>query len=243
MDQETETPVGEGRNNNGMIVREFAAELTAGEGRTADVRIVPYGEVITHNDGHGGVPRGVDYREEWLPGVFAHQLNAANRVHANFEHQQGVAGIVGHGRALRETRDGFHGSFEFHKTPGGETALELVRAGALDGVSLEAVPVKNIKAAGGVIQRAKANLYAIAFTRFGAYAGARVLALREQDEQEFETTTFDAELLPVDMDPEVVERCRRLGIKLPQRYQAHPAETDTPAEAGTSADGTRPTDT
>jgi hypothetical protein len=104
-------------------------------------------------------------------------------------------------------------------------------------VSLEARPVKNIRAAGGLIQRAKANLYAIAFTRFGAYSGARVLALREEPE-----TTFDAALLPVDMAPDLIERCRQAGVKLPQRYQAHPDDTDTPAESGTPEDGTRHTD-
>jgi hypothetical protein len=35
---------------------------------------------------------------------------------------------------------------------------------------------------------------------------------------------------------------RALGITLPQRYEAHPAETGTPAEAGTPEDGTRPTE-
>jgi HK97 family phage prohead protease len=225
-------PVTEDDARTNVLVREFAAELTAGEGRTVDVRIVPYGERITHNDGLGGVPRGVDYQEEWLPGVFAHQLNAANRVHANFEHQQGVAGIVGHGLALREAGDGFHGSFVLHETAAGDTTLALVKAGALEGVSLEAVPVKNIKL-GGVIQRAKANLRAVAFTRFGAYSGARVLAVRE------EASTFDAALLPVDMDPELVARCRALGLKMPQHYEAHPDATGTPDESGTP-DGSAP---
>jgi HK97 family phage prohead protease len=225
-----------GRNNDGpeMIVRTFAAELTAGDGRTVDVRIVPYGERISHNDGLGGVPRGVEYQEEWLPGVFSHQVNAANRVVANFEHQPGIAGIVGHGVALREANDGFYGSFKIHETAAGDTALILLREKVVEQVSLEARPVKNIRGAGGVVQRVKANLHALAFTRFGAYSGARVLALREEQE-----TTFDEELIPVAIDPELIERCRRLGIKVPQRYEAHPAETDTPAQSGTSADGTR----
>ena len=118
--------------NPNVIVREFAAELTASEGRTVDVRIVPYGERITHNDGLGGVARGVDYTEEWMPGVFSHQLNAANRVLANYEHQEGIAGVIGHGIALREEADGFHGSFVLHDTPDGDKALLLVRQGVLE---------------------------------------------------------------------------------------------------------------
>lgn len=228
MTQETE------RAERPVLRREFVAEFTPGDGRTVDVRIVPYGERITHNDGHGGVARGVDYTEEWMPGVFDHQLGAANRVLANFEHQEGIGGVVGHGIALRSEQDGLHGSFRLHDTGDGDKTLALVRDGVLDGVSLEARPVKNVRTAQGVIQRVKANLHAVAFTRFAAFAGARVLAIREEPEN-----IFDEEILPVGPDPELIERCRRLGIRLPQRYQAHPAETDTPAETGTSADGTR----
>lgn len=222
--------------DRGLIRREFAADLTVGDGRTVDVRIVPYGEQISHNDGHGGVPRGVMYREEWLPGVFAHQLGAAHRVIANYEHQPGIGGVVARGVALREASDGFHGSFRLLNTPAGDTMLELLQEKAVDGVSVEAKAVKNIRS-GGLIQRAKANLYGIAFTRFGAFSGAKVLALREQA-----PVTFDEEILPVDLSTEVVERCRRLGIKLPQRYEeAHPDETDTPSDdEGTPEDGTRP---
>lgn len=219
-----------------LLQRTFAAELSAGDGRTVDVRIVPYGERITHNDGMGGVARGVDYEEEWLPGVFSHQVNAAHRVVANFEHQEGILGIVGKGVELREASDGFHGSFKLLNTQAGDTMLELLREDAVDGVSLEAVPVKNIRS-GRLVQRAKANLRAIAFTRFAAYTGSRVLALREEPE-----ITFDAALLPVDMDPDLVERCRRAGVKLPQRYEAHPDASDTSAAADTSEDGTRPAD-
>jgi hypothetical protein len=35
-----------------------------------------------------------------MPGLYDKQLRAANRVFLNFEHQQGVAGIVGHGIEL-----------------------------------------------------------------------------------------------------------------------------------------------
>ena len=223
-----------GNSSDGLIHREFVAELTAGEGRTVDVRIVPYGERIEHNDGLGGVPRGVMYREEWMPGVFAHQLNAANRVVANYEHQGGLGGVVGHAVALRDSTDGFHGSFVLHDTPDGEKALLMVKQGVLGGVSLEAAPVKNVRTRDGVVQRIKANLRAVALTRFPAYQNARVLAVREEP-----TFVWDEELLPAELPDEVVERCRRLGIKLPQRFEAHPDETDTPAESGTSVSGTR----
>jgi uncharacterized protein len=221
----------------GLLHRVYAAELTPAAGRTVDVRIVPYGERITHNDGLGGVPKGVPYVEEWAPGAFSPQLKAANRVLANFEHQQGLAGVVGHGMSLEERKDALYGSFRIHDTPDGDKALTLIREGVLDGVSVEAIPKKSIRTAEGVVKRVKAHLRAIAFCREPAYSSAVVLALREEAE-----TIFDEELLPVAPNSELLERCRRLGIRLPQRYQAHPAENGHPGETGTPEDGTRQTE-
>jgi hypothetical protein len=70
--------------------------------------------------------------------------------------------------------------------------------------------------------------------------GSQVLALRgEHDEPEY---TLEAELLPVSMDPHVVERVRQLGFALPDRYNAHPVDEGTPTEMGTpDDDGTRET--
>lgn len=220
-----------------VLHREYAAELTPGDGRTIDVRIVPYGERITHNDGHGGVPVGVDYQEEWVQGAFADQVKAHGRereVLVNFEHQDGLQGVIGHGLALREEADGFYGSFRLHDTPDGEKALMLVREQVLRTISLEAKPKRSIRSAEGVIQRVKAHLVNVALTRFGAYKGAVVLAVREEAD-----ILLDEALMPVQPDPELIERCRRLGIKIPQRYEAHPDETGTPDE-GTPVDGTRP---
>lgn len=217
----------------GLLHREYAAEITRGDGRTVDVRVVPFGERIRHNDGLGGVPRGEWYEEEFMPGAFDHQLNAAHRLLANWEHQQGMSGLVGKGIALRSEADGYHGTFRILDGSDGDKLLQLL-PDAVDGVSLEARPVKNHRTKDGVVQRVKAHLVGIAFTRFGAYQGAKVLAVREEAQ-----TTIDEEFLPVDIDPELIERCRRLGVDLPQRYQAHLDDTDTPAEPGTSEADTR----
>jgi len=218
----------------GVIRRVYAAEMRAGDGRTVDVRIVPFGERAMANDGLGGVAAGVPYDEEWMPGCFDHQLNAANRVLANFEHQAGIGGVVGHGLSLHAEADGYHGSFRMHETSDGEKALMLIRENVLGGVSLEAVPAKSIRTATGIVQRVKAHLRAVAFCRTPAFDGARVLAVREQQ-------LIDAELLPYDIDVELVERLRAQNIALPDRYAAHPADTDTPSDDGTPDEsGTRP---
>lgn len=234
VDGRTEDGPGE---RDDTVVRTFATDVVAGDGRTIDMRIVPYGERIEHNDGLGGVPKGVLYREEWAPGCFDEQLVAGHRLKVllNFEHQPGVANVVGKGVALRSERDGLHGTFRALETEAGNTALELVRDGILDGVSLEARPKRggSVRTADGVVRRVRAHLVNVALCREPAYAGARVLALREAA-----TTVFDEEILPVEIDPTLIERCRQLGIKIPQRYKGHPDTTDTPADAGTSESGT-----
>jgi HK97 family phage prohead protease len=221
---------------SGLLRREFAADLSVGDGRTVDVRIVPYGERVRHNDGAHG--RGGWYEEEFVPGVFNHQLNAANRVHANIEHEPSSSATVGYGVLLREAADGFYGTFRLLDTPAGETARQLIEAGALDGVSLEAKEVRTIRGKDGVLRRAKANLRAIAFTRFGSYRGAKVLAMREEAQDDLEGL-IDEALLPVDIDPGLIKRLQAQGIELPSRYRAHPADTGTPSDDGTPDDGTR----
>ena len=208
-----------------FLVRAFESAGVEVEGRTVDVRVVPFGEVArVSDDGRS------EYDEEWMPGCFDHQLRAAFRIPANYKHRGGILDVVGHGLELRSEPDGYHASFEIHETPQGDTALAMIRAGALPSVSLEAVAKKTVRSVSGVVQRIKADLRGLAFCQVGAFAGAQVLAVREQPEQ-----ILDAALLPVDMDPELVERCRRLGIALPQRYEAHPAE-DTPDTSGTSSE-------
>lgn len=224
LEHETKT---EGRES-GLLVREFAAADLEVTGRTVDVRVVPFGEVARVAD----PPDFREYDEEWMPGVFDHQLNAANRIHARYGHSPHVLDVVGHGLELRREQDGYHVSTKIHETPQGETTLELLRGGALPAVSLEARPVKSIRSAGGVVQRMKANMTGFAFCREGAFKGAQVLAIREAQ-------ILDEEMLPVDLDPDLVARLRGQGIVLPDRYQAHPAETGTPASAGTPEDGTR----
>jgi HK97 family phage prohead protease len=208
-----------------LLTRAFEVAAVEVEGRTVDVRIVPFGEIARVAD----PPDFTPYDEEFVPGCFDHQLNAANRVHANYEHGHGISDVVGHGVTLRAEADGYHLTSTIHRTNNGDTALELINAGALPGVSVEFHPVKNIKN-GSLVQRVRANLRGFAFCRQGAYAGAQVLAVRGEDEEPEQT--LDAALLPVPMSEERIQRLRALGIKLPSRYEAHPA-TGTPEASGT----------
>jgi HK97 family phage prohead protease len=220
-----------------LLVREFVAADLEVKGRTVDVRVVPFEEVATVSD----PPYDRTYREQWMPGVFDHQLKAANHIQARYGHSPHIIDVVGRGISLRHESDGYHISTKIFETPGGDTALELLRDGSLPSVSLEAQPRPNgsRRSADGIVKRFKANLTGFAFCRQGAFVGAQVLAIREA----MIVDEIDEDLLPVDIDPERVERLRAQGIVLPSRYQAHPADTGTPAEAGTpDDDGTRQTE-
>jgi len=216
------------------VLRRYA-HIDAVEGRTVDVRIVPYGvSAEVSDDGRNF------YREEWASGAFDDQLVAGHRLKVlmNFEHQRGIANVIGKGVALRSEPNELRGTFEVMKSSAGDSALELINDGILDGISLEAYAKKTVRTVDGVRRRVKAHLDGVALCRYPAFSDARVLAVRE--EEIADEVVFDEELLPVPLDADVVERCRRLGLTIPQRYEAHPAETDTPEEvSGTSADGTR----
>lgn len=226
------------RPERAVAIRRLDTTIEAGDGRTVSFRIAPFGETATCADGLGGMPRGVPYKEELMPGLYDKQLRAANRVLLNFEHQQGLAGIVGHGVDLERRGDGYHASFRIHDNADGDKALTLVKEGVLRGASVESYWLKSIRSAAGVVQRVKAHLEAVAICRQGAYPGAVMTGLRTGELPD--EILIDEVLLPVNPDPDVLARCRALGIRVPQRYEAHPAETDTPAEPGTPDDGTRP---
>jgi len=211
---------------SGFARRTFAVELTPGDGRNVDLRIAPYGERIVHNDGLGGLPVGVPYEEELAPGLFDHQLNAANRVLVNVEHEEGISGIVGRGAALRSAADGFYGTVRMLNTPAGDTALELVKEGVLGGCSMEAYFVKSFRTAEGVVRRVRANLRNLALCRDPAYTGAIVLGVREGELEQ--SVILEQTDLPIPFDQELAARIERLGLDVPSRLKSGaPGATST----------------
>jgi hypothetical protein len=102
----------------------------------------------------------------------------------------------------------------------------------LRGASVESYWLKSVRSAAGVVQRVKAHLEAVAICRQGAYPSAVMTGLRTGEVPD--EILLDEELLPVNPDPEMLARCRALGIRMPQRFEAHPDDTDTPDSSGTS---------
>jgi HK97 family phage prohead protease len=201
-----------------MLVRTFAVTEQAVDGRTLEVRVVPFDEVATVAD----PPDFRQYREQFMPGVFDRNEPNAHRIRLRSDHdaldatgqrKPGLAGVVGKGVHLREDNLGYEAAFRFLNTPEADTALDLVSDGGYDGVSAEFVPIRSVRAKDGVMQRVKAHLDSVALALGPAYSKAEILALREGGLIE------DEEMLPPPVDKEFLERCAKLGIALPARME------------------------
>jgi HK97 family phage prohead protease len=185
--------------------RSFEAELAVGDGRTLDLRLAPYNQPATVAD----PPSFEPYREMFLPGAFERQLAAPDRVKVwlNFEHEQGIRGIIGHGSELHDRADGLDGSFRVLPGSDGDKALELIDEGLLRGVSIEFAALRS-RRVDGVVQRLRAHVDKVSLCRFPAYQGAGVLAVRTEPEPELGVG------LPAvpPIDAELAGRLEALGV-------------------------------
>ena len=200
-----------------VLVRTFAVASQELDGRTLHVRVVPFDEVATVAD----PPDFKPYREQFMPGAFRAQENAAHRIrlrtdHAaidgNGERKSGLSGVVGKGVSLRESSGGYEAEFRFLDTPDADTARELLADDppGYDGVSAEFAPLRSVRTKDGIVQRVKAHLDSVALAVGPAYSKAEILALREGE------IVMDEEFLPPPVSPELLERCAELGIDLPK---------------------------
>jgi HK97 family phage prohead protease len=197
------------------LVRAFPAELSVGDGRTLDVRIVPYNEFVEVGD-PPWAPEVV-YREAFLDGVFDHQVRAPNRVVMDVEHEgfklnKGFESWIGRATHLRSEPDGFYGTFRVFDGALGDKALDLVREDVLGAVSMEFEPLRSVgRPSEGMVRRAKAHLDKVALLRQGAYDGARVLAMRE------EPITMTEEDLSQPLPENTIRKLRAAGLEVPDQ--------------------------
>jgi HK97 family phage prohead protease len=190
------------------IVRTFAAELEIGDGRTVVGRCVPYGETAEVTDG------GPPYLEQFARGAFRGMVRSGRGdfVLLDFEHSPLVANVVGQGRTFEERDDGLHGTFRLHETPQADTALELIRSGAVTGLSVAAIPLgPGKRGPAGETIRTACHLDRVALCRRPAYVGAQITAVRS--DVSHPRPTFLEELRPprnADLDGRIAAyRARR----------------------------------
>lgn len=155
--------------------RTFTLELQIrgdGDGRTIYGMAVPY-DKEQRIDG--------ETTEVFRKGVFSEIVKAAHRVKLLRNHD--IKNPIGRATILRETEDGLYAEFKISKTREGDDALELVKDGALDHLSIGFMPLKNRKRQDGVVERLKAHLAEVSLVTFGAYGdAASVVGVREADE-------------------------------------------------------------
>jgi HK97 family phage prohead protease len=201
-------------NGRELLVRTFSVHAEAGDGRTINVRVVPFNEVADVAD----PPDFKPYKEQFMPGAFARNEPHAHRIRLRSDHaaldenggrKSGTSGIVGNGVKLTETAGGYEGEFKFLDTPDAMTARELVLNGGYDGVSAEFLPIKSVRTNDGIVQRQVAHLDSVALATGPAYSTATILSLREEQ-------IVDESMLPPPPDLEILERCAELGVDLPE---------------------------
>jgi uncharacterized protein len=188
-------------NGKEILRRTFQAPLEAKEGRVLEGCVVPYGEASKVSDG------GPAYWEEFLPGAFSKQLNAANRIELRYEHRDGLADSVGICRSLSEEAHGLFGEFKVHAGAFGDQALELVRAGILPGFSVEfsddwSHPKRR---SDGTVERHRCTLHGVGLVRQPAHSGALVMAVRSRQE-------LLGDIVIPELDEKQLERLRNIGI-------------------------------
>jgi HK97 family phage prohead protease len=206
--------VEEAKVGRDILVRTFAVQAEAGDGRTINVRVVPFNEVADVAD----PPEFKPYKEQFMPGAFARNEPHAHRIRLRSDHaaldenggrKSGTSGIVGTGVKLTQTADGYEGEFKFLDTPDAMTARELVLNGGYDGVSAEFLPIRSVRTSTGVVQRQVAHLDSVALATGPAYSNAAILSLREEQ-------IVDEALMPPPPNKEILERCAELGVELPE---------------------------
>jgi HK97 family phage prohead protease len=120
--------------------------------------------------------------EVFRKGVFSEVIKAPHRVKLLRGH--GENNVLGRATLLRETDDGLYAEFKISKTREGDEALELVKDGALDQLSVGFMPIKNRKRPDGVMERLKAHLAEVSLVTFGAYGElAAITGMREGQPQ------------------------------------------------------------
>jgi len=209
-------------NTEEEILHRIVSFDVGGDGRTLHTRIIPWNTPATVSD----PPHYRPYQESWAPGAFDKQLNAANRVDVlmNFEHEQGIGGIVGRGIQLSNEPDGLHGVFRMLGGPDADKALELVNDGILTGLSVEAI-ARRSEPVDGVTIRQEARLVNVALCRTSraAFKDAQVLAVRQENEQ----PPAPVEVVRVEIPPPLdAARLEALGLKVPKREQEPSDQTE-----------------
>jgi len=158
------------------LTRAFAGDLSIrSDGRTITGIVVPYDTEARVSDG------GAPYVERFQRGAFAKTIaERGDRVKLLVSHDRRSLPI-GRAVSLVEQPDGLHIEARVSATRQGDEALELVRDGVVDSLSIGFRPIAS-RNDRGVTVRTEARLDEVSLVLFGAYEDARITAVRSADQ-------------------------------------------------------------
>jgi HK97 family phage prohead protease len=152
------------------LYRSFAPDLevrSSGDGRTVYGIAVPWAAPTKIDD---------ELVEQFARGAFNHQLRAAGRVKFEREHVELGGTLIGALTTMRDDAAGLYVEMRASRTPVGDETLELIKDGALDQLSIKFRERQNRRLAGGITERVKAHLAAVAVVMEGAYGDKAMAA-------------------------------------------------------------------
>ena len=144
-----------------------------GDGRTVVGIAVPFDAPAQIRDAAG------NYSEVFRRGAFARTIaERGDRVKFLAQHERRSLPL-GRARVLREDATGLYAEFRVSKTTAGDEALELIRDGALDALSIGFRPLRDRWSADrSSVDRLEVRLDEVSAVAFPAYDGALIAAVR-----------------------------------------------------------------
>jgi uncharacterized protein len=156
-----------------------AVEIEGAEGRTVHARLLRWDEPSMVSDG------GPIYEEIWRRGVFSQSIKRSLQVGRGwplmYSHDRNMLPI-GMVSAIHERSDGPWMTAKISRTSAGDDIVELIRDGAVPGVSVGGTAIKSRRTKDGQVERVEVAVREISMTPFPALIGADELVLRHQNE-------------------------------------------------------------
>jgi HK97 family phage prohead protease len=162
-------------------------ELEGAEGRTLHARLFSWDTISRVSDGKA------PYDESWKRGVFSQSIRRAQHSKRGWPlmYNHAVQNLpIGMVSMVHERDDGPWMTSKISRTSLGDDIIELIRDGAIPGVSINGRNIKSRRNQAGVIERMEVALDEISVTPFPALVGADELVLRS--------------VTPIDQDDEVM---------------------------------------
>jgi uncharacterized protein len=151
-------------------------ELRGADGRTIVGIAVPFDEPAKVRD-DGGFP----YTEVFRRGAFAKTIRERGPAGVKtFAKHQRSSLPIGRASLLREDAAGLYSELAVSKTTAGDEVLELVRDGALDGLSIGFVGIKE-RQSRDALERLEVALHEISVVDAASYASAVIAGVRSAE--------------------------------------------------------------